>query len=60
MHASPESANRWQHAWYPVAFLRDLNPQRPTPFTLMGKTWCCGSSAAAAIGGPWRMCARTG
>ena len=36
MHASNQSSNRWQHAWYPVAFLRDLDPKRPTPFTLMG------------------------
>ena len=36
MPASPESSNRWQHAWYPVAFLKDLDPKRPTPFTLMG------------------------
>ena len=28
--------NRWQHAWYPVAYLADLDPARPTPFTLMG------------------------
>ncbi|MEY4430932.1 MAG: hypothetical protein RLZZ533_868, partial [Cyanobacteriota bacterium] len=25
----------WSQAWYPVAFLRDLDPQRPTPFTLL-------------------------
>ena len=25
----------WQQAWYPVAYLRDLDPQRPTPFTLL-------------------------
>ena len=28
-------ANRWQHAWYPVAFLKDLDRQRPTAFTLL-------------------------
>ena len=36
MPASTHETNRWQHAWYPVAFVRDLDPSRPTPFTLMG------------------------
>ncbi|MBM5784839.1 MAG: Rieske 2Fe-2S domain-containing protein [Cyanobacteria bacterium K_DeepCast_35m_m1_288] len=36
MPASSHPTNRWQHAWYPVAFLRDLDPSRPTSFTLMG------------------------
>ena len=27
------SSNRWQNAWFPVAFLRDLDRNRPTPFT---------------------------
>jgi phenylpropionate dioxygenase-like ring-hydroxylating dioxygenase large terminal subunit len=26
----------WRRAWYPVAFLKDLDPGRPTPFTLLG------------------------
>jgi phenylpropionate dioxygenase-like ring-hydroxylating dioxygenase large terminal subunit len=26
----------WRRAWYPVAYLRDLDPARPTPFTLLG------------------------
>jgi phenylpropionate dioxygenase-like ring-hydroxylating dioxygenase large terminal subunit len=30
----PESP--WRRAWYPVAFLHDLDPARPTPFTLLG------------------------
>ncbi|MFM1799761.1 MAG: hypothetical protein RLZZ117_2039 [Cyanobacteriota bacterium] len=30
----PESP--WRRAWYPVADLRDLDPARPTPFTLLG------------------------
>ena len=29
--------NRWQQAWYPVACLTDLDPARPTPFTLLGQ-----------------------
>ena len=29
--------HRWQQAWYPVAFLKDLDPSRPTPFTLLGE-----------------------
>ena len=29
--------NRWQQAWYPVAYLEDLDPSRPTPFTLLGQ-----------------------
>jgi phenylpropionate dioxygenase-like ring-hydroxylating dioxygenase large terminal subunit len=37
MPASSNQPNCWQHAWYAVAFLRDLDPQRPTPFTLMGQ-----------------------
>ena len=31
------SSNRWQNAWFPVAFLRDLDRNRPTPFTLVGQ-----------------------
>lgn len=31
------SSNRWQNAWFPVAFLRDLDRDRPTPFTLVGQ-----------------------
>jgi phenylpropionate dioxygenase-like ring-hydroxylating dioxygenase large terminal subunit len=30
----PES---WTNQWYPVAFLRDLDPARPSPFTLLGE-----------------------
>ena len=30
-------ANRWQQAWYPVAYLSDLDPSRPIPFTLLGQ-----------------------
>ncbi|MEB3244080.1 MAG: Rieske 2Fe-2S domain-containing protein [Cyanobacteriota bacterium] len=26
----------WRLAWYPVAYLADLDPKRPTPFTLLG------------------------
>lgn len=26
----------WRRAWYPVAFLADLDPSRPTAFTLLG------------------------
>ena len=37
MEARATHPNRWRHAWYAVAFLRDLDPQRPTPFTLMGQ-----------------------
>jgi phenylpropionate dioxygenase-like ring-hydroxylating dioxygenase large terminal subunit len=32
--ASPH-VNRWQQAWYPVAFLDDLDPDRPSAFTLL-------------------------
>ncbi len=57
MPASTHETNRWQHAWYPVAFLRDLDPSRPTPFTLMGNDlvlWFERSSGqwrALALGG---------
>ena len=27
--------NRWQSAWFPVAYLDDLDPNRPSPFTLL-------------------------
>jgi phenylpropionate dioxygenase-like ring-hydroxylating dioxygenase large terminal subunit len=27
----------WQQRWYPVAYLQDLDPLRPTPFTLLGQ-----------------------
>jgi len=38
----------WQNAWYPVAYLKDLDPTRPTPFTLLGQDlvlWFEGNSA---------------
>ena len=28
--------NLWRQAWYPVAYLDDLDPTRPNPFTLLG------------------------
>lgn len=31
------TANLWRRAWYPVAYLRDLDPDRPTSFTLLGE-----------------------
>ena len=31
------SPNLWRQAWYPVAYLEDLDPERPTPFTLLGQ-----------------------
>ena len=34
---SDPHTNRWQQAWYPVAYLDDLDPNRPTPFTLLGR-----------------------
>ena len=27
----------WQQRWYPVAYLQDLDPLRPTPFTMLGQ-----------------------
>ncbi|MCT0213941.1 Rieske 2Fe-2S domain-containing protein [Synechococcus sp. CS-1324] len=30
------SHSSWHRAWYPVAYLKDLRPDRPTPFTLLG------------------------
>jgi len=33
---SPVSASPWRHSWYPVAYVADLDPARPTPFTLLG------------------------
>jgi phenylpropionate dioxygenase-like ring-hydroxylating dioxygenase large terminal subunit len=30
-------ASPWRRAWYPVAYLSDLDPTRPTPFTLLGE-----------------------
>ena len=32
---SPPAA--WRNQWYPVAFLRDLDRGRPSPFTLLGE-----------------------
>jgi phenylpropionate dioxygenase-like ring-hydroxylating dioxygenase large terminal subunit len=61
MPASSHQTNRWQHAWYPVAFLRDLDPSRPTPFTLMGNDlvlWferSCGAWRALADVCPHRL-----
>jgi phenylpropionate dioxygenase-like ring-hydroxylating dioxygenase large terminal subunit len=43
MTSSPTSssttatATLWRQAWYPVAYLRDLDPDRPTSFTLLGE-----------------------
>ncbi len=44
MTSSPSSSagttattNLWRQAWYPVAYLRDLDPDRPTAFTLLGE-----------------------
>jgi phenylpropionate dioxygenase-like ring-hydroxylating dioxygenase large terminal subunit len=37
MPSRSNQATSWTHAWYAVAFLRDLDPKRPTPFTLMGE-----------------------
>ena len=28
--------NLWRQAWYPVAYLDDLDPARPSAFTLLG------------------------
>jgi phenylpropionate dioxygenase-like ring-hydroxylating dioxygenase large terminal subunit len=35
--SSPDTPDRWRQAWYPVAYLRDLDPDRPTAFTLLGE-----------------------
>ena len=38
--AAPESQSppaAWRNQWYPVAFLRDLDRSRPSPFTLLGE-----------------------
>ena len=32
---STSTTNTWQQAWYPVAYLQDLDPARPTSFTLL-------------------------
>ena len=32
---SISGASLWRQAWYPVAYLRDLDPRRPTAFTLL-------------------------
>ena len=36
-------ASIWRRSWYPVAFLKDLQPDRPTAFTLLAEDlvlWC--------------------
>ncbi|QPN63391.1 Rieske 2Fe-2S domain-containing protein [Synechococcus sp. CBW1004] len=35
--SSPGATDPWRQAWYPVAYLSDLDPDRPTPFTLLGE-----------------------
>lgn len=35
--SSSVSPDLWRQAWYPVAYLRDIDPDRPTPFTLLGE-----------------------
>ncbi len=53
--ASP--ASLWRRAWYPVAYLRDLDPQRPTAFTLLGDAlvlWFDRQGDASQPGGRWR------
>ena len=34
---SDTPSNLWQQAWYPVAYLRDLDPQVPQRFVLLGQ-----------------------
>lgn len=34
---TPGRPDRWRQAWYPVAYLRDLDPDRPNAFTLLGE-----------------------
>jgi len=34
---SDTPSNLWQQAWYPVAYLRDLDPQAPQRFVLLGQ-----------------------
>jgi len=32
----PADVSIWRRSWYPVAFLKDLKPDRPSAFTLLG------------------------
>lgn len=57
--ASAQQSLAWRNAWYPVAFLRDLDPDRPTGFTLLGDDLVLwfdrkGTEGAEAAGGQWR------
>lgn len=57
--ASAQQSLAWRNAWYPVAFLRDLDPDRPTGFTLLGDDLVLwfdrkGTAGSEAAGGQWR------
>lgn len=49
--SSSSAANTWQQAWYPVAYLQDLDPARPTAFTLLDQDLVLWFDRAA---GSWR------
>ncbi len=47
----------WRRAWYPVAYLRDLDPTRPAPFTLLEDDlvlWFDRHGSPGPAGGRWR------
>ena len=57
----PLTDSPWRRSWYPVAYLKDLDPARPTPFTLLGDDlvlWYDRQAGAAggvdAAAGQWR------
>jgi phenylpropionate dioxygenase-like ring-hydroxylating dioxygenase large terminal subunit len=37
MTANTSNPSQWQHQWYPVAYLRDLELKKPTRFQLLGE-----------------------
>jgi phenylpropionate dioxygenase-like ring-hydroxylating dioxygenase large terminal subunit len=52
--ALPGAGSIWRRSWYPVAYLKDLDPARPTPFTLLGDDlvlWYDRQAGAAGGGG---------
>ncbi|MFS6827682.1 Rieske 2Fe-2S domain-containing protein [Cyanobium sp. ATX-6F1] len=47
----------WRRSWYPVAFSKDLEPDRPTAFTLLGDDlvlWFDRQASPEAPAGQWR------
>jgi phenylpropionate dioxygenase-like ring-hydroxylating dioxygenase large terminal subunit len=55
-----QGAEAWFQRWYPVAYLQDLDPARPTAFTLLEQDLVLWFDRQGGAGAPLPMSARTG